>query len=428
MALIQLLRFVDIEQLECLDISGNSNVFKACTCKTKIECTAIECLCSTLSKNKNISSIQLAQCGLTDGTVSLITASLLDKHCLKELDLNKNKLRTFGLLLKVLENGTSLKLCGMFIVPKESVITITELDSDDDNDVLDALELFESFQLPIYFHEVDFECNYFAKNIAVSILKNNSHLLALRVHSHSFDEACATTVKISEALTAHKSLQSFHGFGIEFSETLFNIADMTCAKCLLLLMDIQKPSQLDEISLINCSESFEDCLECNISKEAVENKLCALLSNTQMLKRLNLNCCKLKEDFVFSVITCIENYFSKQLQCIELSGNSVGKNNLKNLLRLLIDHENIRLYVQESNLRVRRNQLEIESYSELNLLASLLLPTEINHIKVNNEYYEIPAHTLVCFLSNNPHLIDIEYFSWMNSMIVKIFINLQDKF
>ena len=404
-----LLKFADIKKIQCIAIADNPNLFKECKCKDDIS-RAIENFCEKLSQSEKIQVVRLTHCGLSDAIVEKIVLALYEKDYLKELNVDGNKLKSLKLLLTLLENGLSIKVNDVCIASDKKLATVTVTSSEQ---TVFIEPFMKNLLIPSSFHVLKCEMPHLEMHLASTILGRNQHLSKLETDSHRiYYKTCELSVQLATAITTHKTLQYFHGFGIRISKSLFSVYYISCANFLRVLLDFLDTKTVHKVDIDLCSDTFQDCKQCDILRESLETKLCTKISNMQAIKQLEFHCSRSNAtagDSLDKIIESIEQCKGEELECIKFSCKSPDPKYLSKLLQYLCSHNKVELQIQYFRFKIMEDHLKIEStYEYLEILESLLLPLDIKYLTLNAEYSGVSAKSLTLILFNNPHLIDID--------------------
>ena len=363
-ALTYLLSYVNTKTLEILDISYNPKLFRNCSCGTSAT-HAVESLCVTLSQCERLQALHLDNCGLTDMIVDKISNALSDKQHLSSLNFNRNKLQSIASVINFEVDSTlSVEVCEMTILLQKTKIDIEGVHVFFSDELIGLL--FKNLKIPENFSYLTCRVARFDEDLTTAIIINNQHLEHVAVGSlssyDSFDEpSCESTLKLVKAIINHKSLQSFTGFGLKISPIYLGLAnDAVCTYCMYLLLDHQRETETKAISLVYCPFAFQNCCECIVSEDITEKRLCALISNSSVLKTLDISglCCR--ENYIPTIISAIEGCASTELESIEID-KTIGQHNhyMTRLLHFLSGHNKVSVIFDDSFLKIKNNKLHM---------------------------------------------------------------------
>ena len=424
-SLNRLLRFINTQVFEFIDIGGNKMAFQDCTKCDTLGSETVTSLSKTLEVSTNIRLVNLSHCNLAQENIEELAVAVTssNKTSLKSFNVDNNPFTVLVSLPNLLLSGTVLTACSLCLEPNGKCLSIGR-HSHSYQSQMDALE---TLIIPKSFVEVTFKINLKMQYI-ISILENTPHLnkvsfdnnYSYRYYSISY---CADVVALVTALTNHKHLQSFSGVGIRITKSSihveFSYDDLhdLCARSMGKLLAFISPDEIEYVNLVMCSLAFRKCTYCKYSHTMSVIELCNVLKRSKALKQINLRSCNINEQSMEMIISSLEQSCTTQLEELILSGNKLTPSSFLKLLSLQISKKVRRIEVYKFSI----NYLEDNHYLNLegsdsaqlfDLIKCLQLPSRYDHLSVvslDTRHYGgtyIAFEELSGLLLANPHLTE----------------------
>ena len=423
--LMCLLNFSNGEKLESIVCSNQAKILYDCSnCNHQIEKT-IEKFIFLLSKSQRLSRLNLSNCDITPNVIDSIANTLFRNNaiCIKEIDVNNNKLTSLKQLSFLMAKCVSLKACGFHFQSSNDVLTVSDCSYSWEElkvlvKTLHVPKCFSSLKIDMSIRDV-----YRIPIIYVAwLLKKNQNLQEFHLNPsdtvYCYETTCKDTWQLAQAISTHRCLQSLSLpqltvtrksltiHGDEEEDSLTRICTSAMSKLLEYYTD-----QVQEVSIQNLVNVFQDCDSCQSDANLTVQKFQKFCRSNQLVD-LNFSNCSLTEEKTKNLVAAIP----PSICFLDFTGNTVSSTSVNKLLALM-EYSLSVLYIDGCTLRIHdRCALQIQfcessgrgSVSQCyTLLESLTTHRGINKIELVHRKDLSLVKVVNPLLANNPYLSTI---------------------